>query len=219
MSSLHGCVSTTQVRRRSVASAPRARTADLLVFPSAFFCIGFFVFFISGCVGTNTESDARLILEPGSSWEPVDRQTYLVPGTPLAAWSGPGPSALIVYRTLPVPQGSAETSRTELSNRLLNLPELEIVVDQLESHWDLEVARVEVVAPGSGTRIAPTGLGRPILDGVELIPTRRGEIILDQRGRRLHICWIYPESEHEQLGPLVEDLLRSSTLQTGRDGI
>ena len=100
--------------------------------------------------------------------------TWMVPGTPLAAWSGPDGSSFVVYRTLWVPEGSAEMLAEALGNRLENLPGLKLLVKRTETVAGVPAARVEVIAPGTGDALAASGLGEPIEPpGKTLIPTRQ----------------------------------------------
>ncbi len=55
----------------------------------------------------------------------------MVPGTPLAAWSGPDGSSLVAYRTLP--GASPEMLAEALGNRLENLPGLKLLVKRSET--------------------------------------------------------------------------------------
>ena len=63
-------------------------------------------------------------VDASESWRPMERTSVPVPGTPLAAWSGPagGAASLVVYRALPIPDGTARGLAEGLANRLTNLP-------------------------------------------------------------------------------------------------
>ena len=108
-----------------------------------------------------------------ASWHSVLPATWMVPGTPLAAWSGPDGSSFAIYRTLWVPAGSPEMLAEALGNRLANLPGLKLLVKRSEAIAGIQAARLEVIAPGTGDALAPSGLGQPIQPpGKTLTPVR-----------------------------------------------
>jgi hypothetical protein len=134
----------------------------------------------------------------------------MVPGVPLAAWSGSEGSSLVVYRTLPVPGGSAATITEGLANRLENLPGLQVRERRTETVAGLSAARVEVVAPGTGDALAPSGVGTPVAPaGKSLLPTRR--VILGFSGpvETLYFTWHIPESSYDRIAPEVQATLDS----------
>ena len=102
---------------------------------------------------------AGIVLSTEQSWHAQNSAKWMVPGTALAAWSGPDGSSFVVYRTLWVPGGSAEMLAEALGNRLENLPGLKLLVKRTETLAGVAAARVEVVAPGTGDSLAATGLG------------------------------------------------------------
>src|SRR5215218_9436653 len=79
---------------------------------------------ILGCGTAPPLESSGIVLTPPESWSPVERTRVSVPGTPLAAWSGPagGTASLVVYRALPIPDGTAKALAEGLANRLTNLP-------------------------------------------------------------------------------------------------
>lgn len=152
---------------------------------------------------------SRLKLPDG--WNRVDREAWKAPGRRLTAWSGPLGSSLVVYRTVPDPHGSAEQTVESIANRLANLPGFTVVSRRVETVAGVPAARVEVVAPGTGTEIAPTGLGLPA-SGPDLVPTREITIGFPRPDGSLFLVWRMPESAHEKLAPAIESILASLTL-------
>jgi hypothetical protein len=134
----------------------------------------------------------------------------MTPGSPLAAWSGPGGSSLVVYRTLPTPGGSAAAIVAGLSNRLENLPGLTVRVRRTESVADTTAARVEVVAPGTGDALAPSGTGTPVAPaGKVLVPTHQVTLGFLRPDGTLFIAWHVPETAYAQVEPDIDVTLAS----------
>jgi hypothetical protein len=124
----------------------------------------------------------------------------MVPGAPLAAWSGPDGSSLVAYQTLWVPGGSAEMLAEALGNRLENLPELKLLAKRVETVAGVPAARVEVVAPGTGDALAPSGLGAPIEpSGKSLIPTRQVTLAFARPSGTIYLTWHMPEASHDRI--------------------
>src|SRR5206468_136750 len=125
---------------------------------------------------------------PPASWRRVDPSARMVPGLAMAAWTGPDGSSLVVYRTLPIPGGSAATIAEGLANRLENLPGLHIRVRRTETVAGTTAARVEVVGPGSGDAMAPSGAGTPIAPaGKPLTPTHQVTLGFVRPGDTLYL--------------------------------
>ena len=121
---------------------------------------------------------------------------------PLAAWSGPDGSSLVVYRTLWVPGASAEMLAEALGNRLENLPGLRLLVKRSEIVAGMPAARVEVVAPGTGDALAASGLGKPIEPaGKTLVPTRQVTLAFSRPGDTIYLTWHIPEASYERIAP------------------
>ena len=172
---------------------------------------------LSGCTEATPLAAAGVALRPPAGWRAVDRTTWLVPGTPLGAWAGPGGSSLVVYRTLAIPAGRAEQVLTEQANRLVNLPGLKVVGQRVDTAGGLPAARVEAVAPGTGDALAATGMGTPLAPaGKALMPTRRIMITVPRAGDTLSFVWHAPESEADALGAQVDATLGSLTIDRGR---
>jgi hypothetical protein len=122
----------------------------------------------------------------------------LVPGYPLAAWRGPEKESLVIYRTLRAPGANVDAVRTELRTRLGSLPEARVTRDEALRVGGRPAARVDIVAPGSGAAIAPSGLGVPSDPaGRKLIPTLRTTVAVPrERDTVWLVCHFrYPASE------------------------
>ena len=110
------------------------------------FGLAWFVFLgVGGCQGTTPLESAGVSLKVPDSWQPADPFRWNVPGTPLAAWSGPEGSSLVVYQTLPDPGATAGSLAEGLANRLANLPELTVSVRRVETLAGQPASRVEVI--------------------------------------------------------------------------
>jgi hypothetical protein len=137
----------------------------------------------------------------------------MVPGTPLSAWQGPEGASLVLYRTLPSPGMSADMLAEGLANRLTNLPELKIVARRTEKVAGELAARVEVVAPGIGNALAPSGVGKPVApEGKTLELTRQVIVGIMRSSGPLFLSWHMPESAHERIAPDIEAILGSLKL-------
>ncbi|MFI5456144.1 MAG: hypothetical protein ACHRXM_11910 [Isosphaerales bacterium] len=165
---------------------------------------------ISGCQPAGPLGQAGVELTPPASWRPVEASAQIVPGVPLAAWSGPDGSSLVLYRTLWVPAGTAEMLAEALGNRLENLPGLRLLVKRTETAGGRAAARVEVVAPGTGGALAATGLGTPVEPtGKTLFPTRQVTLGFARPGDTLYLTWHVPESSYQQIAPEIQTTLDS----------
>ena len=116
----------------------------------------------AGCRPAGPLARVGITVSPPASWRQVEPSPGKVAGVPLAAWTGPDGASLVLYRSLPAPGGSAKMIGEALANRLANLPGLTIVVHRTEPVGQVTAARVEVVAPGTGNALAPSGTGTPI---------------------------------------------------------
>jgi hypothetical protein len=100
-----------------------------------------------------------------------------------------------------------------LANRLTNLPELKIVARGIEKVADESAARVEVIAPGTGDALAPSGVGTPVAPkGKTLEPTRQVTIGILRSSGPLFLSWTMPESAHARIAPDIEATLGSLKL-------
>jgi hypothetical protein len=165
---------------------------------------------IVGCQPANRLNRSGLQLAPPASWRPVKAATWIAPGLPLAAWSGPSGSSLVLYRTLPIPGGSPVGVVVALANRLENLPGLTVHVKRVESIGNSRAARVEVVAPGTGDALAPTGSGTPVVpDGRPLVPTRQVTVAFVQSEGTYYLTWHVPAAFYNQIEPDIKTVLES----------
>lgn len=171
---------------------------------------------IVGCQPAAPLDRAGIGLEPPTSWQPKNRTTWMVPGTPLAAWSGPDGSSLAVYRTLP--GASTEMLAEALANRLENLPGLKLLVKRTETVAGVPAARVEVIAPGTGDILAASGIGTPIeTPGKALIPTRQVTLAFTQPSATIYLTWHMPERSYNRIEPDIRATLQSLRFDSRRE--
>lgn len=164
----------------------------------------------AGCQPTDPLARAGVSVSPPESWRRVEPSANKVPGVPLATWTGPDGALLVVYRSLPAPGGSAKMIGEALANRLANLPGLKIVVHRTENIGQVTAARVEVVAPGTGDALAPSGTGTPAApSGKSLVPTRLVTVGFHRPEATLFLTWFLPESSHGRIAPEIEATLES----------
>ena len=167
----------------------------------------------AGCGSGDPLESAGIGLRPPTGWKPTDPRTWYVPGKAIAAWTGPKGASLIAYRALPIPGSTADSIATSIANRLINLPGLEIKRKTVETVDGREVARVEIVGPGTGETIAPSSIGKAMPPaGKSLVSTR--EIILGMAGREdtLYLSWGFPESARDLVLPEVETMIKALEL-------
>ena len=150
-----------------------------------------------------------------ASWHPLTAPARQVPGVPLAAWAGPDASSLVIYRELPAPGCTPAMIAEALANRMENLPELRLVAKRTETVAGTTAARVEVIAPGTGNALAPSGIGSPKApDGKTLIPTRQVTIGFLRPSGTIYFSWNSPESSYSRIAPDIEatrDSIRFNT--------
>lgn len=170
---------------------------------------------MNGCAPGNSLDGARVEVRPPTGWTAVDKDRWPVPGTPIAAWEGPGGSSLVVYRTLPAPGGTPEQLMKALTTRLANMPELKVVEQGVAQVDGLRAGRVEFVAPGSGDRLAPTGMGQPYSpEGTTLVPTRRVYLAIPRPVDTLVFLWHAPDADAATLLKAVGET--TASLKIGR---
>jgi hypothetical protein len=152
---------------------------------------------------------------PPPAWRAVKPSTWIVPGVPMAAWSGPDGSSLVLYRSLPIPDGSARMLGEGLAIRMENLPGTQLLVNQTVEVGGVPAARLELVASGTGDALAPSGLGTPIApEGKKLISTRRVIVGFVLPGETVYIVWHMPESSREKVAPDIKATLDTLRLVT-----
>jgi hypothetical protein len=164
----------------------------------------------AGCVPTGPLERDGLTVHPPASWRPIESTTRQVPGVALAAWAGPEGSSLSIYRALPAPGYTPAMIADALANRMENLPELRLLVKRTENVAGTTAARVEVVAPGTGDALAPSGIGTPKApDGKTLIPTRQVTMGFLRPSGTIYLSWNSPESSYSRIAPEIEATLGS----------
>ena len=178
------------------------------------FGVLFLVLTISGCATKSPLEANGVSLSPGSDWKPASPTTWAVPGTPLAAWSGPSGSSLVAYVALAAPGVDAKGLGTALATRLENLPDLRLLKNEVAKIDGLDAARVVAVAPGDGAELAPTGTGKPRFnDDRPTKPTRRVTIIIPREQDTVAILWHAPEEAASSLDQAIETALSSLKLE------
>ena len=151
-----------------------------------------------------------VVVSPGEKWAAIDPASVVVPGAALHAWRGPEGSSLCIWKAIPAPLATARTLRMDLTTRLENLPGLKVAKSETATVGGVEAAWVEVVAPGTGGTIAPSGMGKPIAqDGETLVPTHRVSVGFARPDGNYWITWNYPESASATIGPEVDSILKS----------
>jgi hypothetical protein len=172
---------------------------------------------LPGCNPAAPLERAGIALAPPASWHRERPLTWMVPGTPLAAWSGPDGSSFVIYRTLWVPGGSAEMLAEALGNRLDNLPGLKLVVKRTETAAGVQAARIEVIAPGTGDALAPSGLGEPITPpGKMLSPTRQVTLAFARPDHTIYLTWHIPQRSYDRIEPDIRATLQSLRFDSSR---
>jgi hypothetical protein len=165
---------------------------------------------ISGCGSDPTAYDpSRLSFDPGAGWTKAEPSSVLAPGRVISAWTGPEGSSLALVRTLPVPRGEAINLKMDFASRLDNNPELVFQKQETTTVGGQSAAWVEVVAPGNGSSLAPTGLGKPsVAPGETLVPTRRVSVGFNRPDAVYWLVAHYPEKARSTIGPAIEGVLR-----------
>ena len=171
----------------------------------------------TGCGTSPPLERSGVALTPPRSWRPIERTRVSVPGTPIAAWSGPagGAASLVIYRALPIPDGTAKGLAEGLANRLTNLPGYRVLGRRTETLSGLEAARVDAVAPGTGDRLAASGIGKAVaLDGRPLVPTKQVTFGFPRASDTLYLVWHAPESDGETLEGAIRETLRGLRIRS-----
>jgi hypothetical protein len=164
---------------------------------------------VSGCQPQSPLERSGVLLPPPPSWKAVPADAWPVPGTPLAAWSGPHGASLTVYRQSVAiagssPQAAAESALTGVANRFANLPGLTETLRRIETWGGLPAGRLELVGQGMGDALAPSGMGVPIAPkGQTLIPTRR-VLVAVPGTQTIFLVWHAPESSRDELEVQIE---------------
>lgn len=170
-----------------------------------------------GC-GNGSDSGSFVArLRPPAGWSAIDPAKHPVPGTPLAAWSGPDGATLAAFRSLPIPRPRPEALALEAANSLSNLPGVEVMAHGVVTLSDgREAARIDSLGPGDGGQFAPSGSGPPAWpDGRPIIPTYRVSIALPGPHATFWATWHGPESQRAEL--LRQAAALGTTLVGARD--
>jgi hypothetical protein len=109
-----------------------------------------------------------------------------------------------------MPGGSPAAVVEALANRLENLPGLTLKEKRVETLGGTSAARVEIVAPGTGDALAPSGSGTPIAaEGETLVPTRQVTLGFVRSDGTYFIAWHAPEAAYSQIEPDIKTILAS----------
>ena len=105
-----------------------------------------------------------------------------------------------------------------LANRLGNLPGAKLLVNRSETVAGRAVARLELVAPGTGDALAASGLGTPIeLPGKPLLTTRQLTLVFPRSTDTIYLTWHMPEKSHDRIEPQIRTTLQSLSFEPSRD--
>lgn len=136
----------------------------------------------------------------------------------IAAWAGPDGSSLVVYRTLPVPDGSAAMIADALVNRMEHLPGVVILERRTEPVAGRTAARVELTAPGTGDALAPSGAGEFVVpEGQKPVSTRQVTVGFVRPDQTLYLRWHAPEASYKRIAGDIRATLESLRLDPGGD--
>ncbi len=172
---------------------------------------------VVGCEPSSPSAQAGLTYTLPTTWQPAPLTKWAMPGTPISAWSGPHGSSLVVYKALPIPGGTASIVVESLLHRLENLPDLKVISHQVETVGNAEAAHVEVVAPGLGDALAPSGIGKVVApEGRTLVPTRRVMIGFSRPADTLFLVWHSPESANDAIHEEIKSVLKSLRVESPR---
>jgi hypothetical protein len=97
-----------------------------------------------------------------------------------------------------------------MANRLASLPGLKLMVKRPETIAGSQAARIEVVAPGTGDTLAPSGLGEPVIPpGTTAIPTRQVTLAFARPKSTIYLTWHMPEGSYDRVEPEIRATLGS----------
>jgi hypothetical protein len=170
------------------------------------------IFLLVGCQGCTSYDEAAWLadgLRLGGGWHAAEPTKFSVPGDPLRAWEGANGESLILYRSLPAPASNARAMAEEFANRLMNLPGASNVEGGTLERGELQLARVDAVAPGDGKSWAPSGLGTPVESRTPLIPTHLRAAGLARPAGTYWLVSYYPEADRAVCGTAFDDAIAS----------
>jgi hypothetical protein len=163
----------------------------------------------SGCGARSPLERAGVDFQAPAPWRAVKAQGILAPGRVLGAWEGPESARLVLYQTLPTPGTDVRALIVELANRLGSLPEAQVVYQGQIDLGEAQAGRVDIVAPGDGHSLAPSGLGSPAAPlGTTLIPTRRVTLVIPRGGDTLWLTCHFPNSASGRFRVIGEEILK-----------
>jgi len=172
---------------------------------------------VGGCAPADPLARAGLDVRPGAGWRRVAASTWVVPGRPLAAWSGPGGSSLVAYGSPPTPGLDAASVGRGVVQRLENLPGVRVVGSEGLMVDGRAAARVELTAPGTGDALAPSGTGVAVAPaGKTLRPTRRVLVVVPRPADTLSLVWHAPDDRPGALAAEVGATLKALKVGGGR---
>ncbi len=167
------------------------------------------VFLVAGCSPARTaQSDGAPTLI--TQWTPTDPSAHVVPGRAVSAWRGPSGAVLVLYRTLVIPGGTAPDVAQAFATRIENLPGLKVVNWSADTVAGENVARVDVVGPGTGDALAPSSTGTAVAPaGKALVPTRQVTVFIVRPDATWQLAWSLPEARYEALAPEIKATVES----------
>jgi hypothetical protein len=187
-----------------VSPSPRSRRAAL----GALFLLA------AGCGGGDAPP-ARLTLPAG--WAAADPARAIVPGTPLALWTGPGSSSLTLYRSIAIPDPDPAALARETAQRYENFAGVTVHrADAMALKSGPTAARVEATGPGSGDAWVPTPMGQPVpKEGRPVVPTARLLLGIPRPADTIWLVAHYPESARDQVRPALDAAIDSLVVEAG----
>ncbi len=104
-------------------------------------------------------------------------------------------------------------AEVRLANRMENLPGVRIVDRRTESVGGNTAARVELVAPGTGDALAPSGAGSFVVpEGQTLVPTRQVTLGFLSPYRTIYLRWHVPDGSNDRIAPDIRSTIASIRL-------
>lgn len=172
---------------------------------------------VCGCQPVGSRSRGEVVITPPAAWRRVAASTWLAPGKPLAAWAGPEGASLVLYQSLPAPGATAKSVASALANRLDNLKGFQVIKSQVLDLAVGQAARVDLVAPGTGDALAPSGSGTPYTPpGKTLVPTRQVTVAFVRPDGVYFLAWHAPDAVFSRIEPDLQATL--TTVQLAADG-
>lgn len=191
--------------------------------PFVWVVCSFVVFAPLGCGSNDPLASAGVVVRPPVKWVPlvgVETNLPQLPRRTIAAWFGPGRSILQVHVDITAPGTNPESLAKDLSTRLANMPQLEILSCKVETIAGQSTVRFEAVAPGTGDAWAPSGTGEPkTKGGSPLSPTHRTSVGFARDADTIWLTWHYPESAAANVKPEIEKTLGSLVVRNHKSSV